>query len=97
MLTVINSVLAWVGFLSVAAIASAYMTQKWWRTPVGRFIMTMKVALFILYLTAVVRTIFYPATIRTDAGAVVANVMVSSILAYGAYAFVTTIRHKDDD
>lgn len=85
------------GSVALLVILFAYMSQQWWKTRIGRFIVALKLALIISYGRSLYYLIFYPEIIRKSA--TIGNVLLSwlgvVILTYGAYAFITTIRKQE--
>lgn len=88
----LDIIFIYIGALSVAVTLGAYVTQRWWKTRVGRYIVMLKVALVLIYARSITTAIIMPNRIHADIGNVSVTVISSLILAYGAFAFVLTIR-----
>jgi hypothetical protein len=88
----LDIIFIYIGAISVAVTLGAYVTQRWWKTRVGRYIVMLKMVLVLIYARSITVVIFTPERIRTDIGTVLITVISSLILAYGAFAFVLTIR-----
>ncbi len=97
MLRVVDIGFIWLSLISSIVILAAYGTQRWYRNSIGRFIVALKVVVFGVYLRAAITTITHPEVLRTDIGNVCVTGVLALILAYGAWAFVTTIRQQRDD
>lgn len=97
LLQLINVAFTWVGLTAVVVTLGVYSTQGWWRTSIGRFIVMMKAALFLLYALGAIRSIVNPLSMRGDLLSVAVSVIVGLIMSYGAFAFVTTIHNSEHE
>jgi len=97
MLRVLDIGFIWLSLAGSVAILIAYGTQGWYRNSVGRFIVALKIVVFGVYLRAAVVSIISPSLLRTDALDVGITGLLAAIITYGAYAFISTIRERQDD
>lgn len=81
-------ILLWEGALALCIIVGTYITQGWYHSPFGRYLVSLKGALLALYLPTGIRSVFDPATLRASWAALTYVGLFAILLTYGAYVFV---------
>jgi predicted membrane protein len=88
--------LIWEGSLALCIIIGTYFTHQWYKTKVGRYILTFKVAFLASVVPRVIHSITQFDRIRSDDITVLSTGIAAILLSYGAYAFIDASKHKDD-
>lgn len=86
--------LLWEGSLSLLIIAIMYVTQAWYREPLGRFIFALILALLSVYIRPIITSITRPQLIVESITGLTFVAIFAILLTYGVYAFAIAIKKR---
>lgn len=93
---ILEFALIWEGTLALCIIVGTYFTQQWYKTKVGRYVLTFKTAFLASIVPRVIHSITQFNQLRFDDITVLSTGVAAILLTYGAYAFIDASKHKDD-